>query len=203
MQSKQPIWRLILVVLLVSVGCGGQEQSSATSQQGEQTSFDAEPVPGEAFVKRPVVIPDSALQVLRDSLDPDRLHCIREMGTAPEQVPASWFVASEIHLNGPNEVDLIVLPNVPRIEGDKFPATNAGGCLLGAHGGGLFWVLRPGVATGTYALLLVTNGDGLKVLTSRTNGYRDIQTGTGRTGLLYKFTALQYQLAEKRTEPLK
>jgi hypothetical protein len=118
------------------------------------------------------------------------------MGTTPEQAPASWFLASAVHLNGPDEVDLIVLPNVP----DIAKSGNPGGCLLSANGGA-FWVLGPGIASGRYGLLLATYAGRLEVLSSRTNGYRDIQTGYMSTAMLYKYMVHQYQLAERKTEP--
>lgn len=191
--------RRLLLILLVCGSLFGdtlEAQTQTKVQQDEQTSFGAEATPG---VKRPVEIPDSALQVLRDTLTGGTFNCLEAMGTTPEQAPASWFLASAVHLNGPNEVDLIVLPNELSIA--KGP--NPGGCLLAAHGGP-FWVLGPGIASGRYGLLLETYADRLEVLNSRTNRYRDIQTGsastTGSTAQLYKFAVSQYQLAEKKTE---
>ena len=138
------------------------------------------------------------MEVLRDTLTGGTLNCLRARGATPAQAPASWFLASAVHLNGPDEVDLIVLPNVANIAAP----TNPGGCLLPAHGGP-FWVLGPGVASGRYRLLLATYGLRLEVLNSRTNRYGDIRVGAGTTTLLYKFTVNQYQLAEKKTQPLR
>jgi hypothetical protein len=171
-------------------------QNSASDRDTEQTVFDAEVDSSQMLVRRPMEIPDSALQVLRDTLTGGVFNFLKARGTTPEQAPASWFLASAIHLDGPNEIDLVVLPNVPSIANP----TNPGGCLLPAHGGP-FWVLGPGIASRRYGLLLATYGLRLEVLNSRTNRYRDIQIGAGRTALLYKFTVQQYQLAEKKIEP--
>ncbi len=178
------------------IGASAVGQSSANDREPEQTIFDAEPDSGGMLVKRPVEIPDSALQVLRDTLTGGIFNCLRARGTTPAQAPASWFQASAVHLNGPTEVDLIVLPNVL----DIAKPTNPGGCLLPAHCGP-FWVLGPGIASGRYGLLLATYGLRLEVLNSRTNRYRDIQIGSARTTALYKFTVQQYHLAEKKTDP--
>jgi len=203
MGTQQSSW-LVVLVLLVANATGGSAlgQNSASDRAPEQTVFDAEPDSGKMLVQRPVKIPDSALQVLRDTLADGILNCLKARGTTPEQVPASWFLASAVRLNGPNEVDLIVLPNVPDIERSGRPVP--GGCLLPANGGP-FWVLGPGIGSGRYGLFLATYGHRLEVLNSRTNRYRDIQIGTmstrGSTTAVYKFTVQQYQLAEKKTEP--
>jgi hypothetical protein len=196
MGSKQFVWFIVLGVLLAVNEGRATGQKTATDQAPEQTVFNAEPDASQMLVKQPAEIPDSALQVLRDTLTGGIFNCLKSRGVTPEQAPASWFLASAVHLNGPDEIDLIVLPNVPSISNP----TNPGGCLLPAHGG-LFWVLGPGIASGRYGLLLATYGLGLEVLNSRTNRYRDIQVGGESTALLYKFAVQQYQLAEKKTAP--
>ena len=196
MRSKQLVWCLVLTMLGADPISGARAQEPVKDQKSEQTVFDAEPDSGEMHVKRPVEIPDSALQVLRDGLTGGVFNCLKARGATPEQAPASWFIASAVHLNGPEEVDLIVLPNAPSVA----KPTNPGGCMLPAHGG-RFWVLGPGIASGRYELLLATVGLRLEILNSRTNRYRDIQIGSGRTAELYKFMLQQYQLAEKKTNP--
>lgn len=196
MPSKHLVWWAVVVVLLATTERGASGQNSGDDRKQEQRVFDAEPDSDKMLVKSPVEIPESALQVLGDTLGPGTLNCLKARGATPDQVRASWFLASVVHLNGPNEVDLIILPNVPDIANPK----NAGGCLLSAHGGP-FWVLGPGIASGRYGLLLVAYADRLEILGSVTNGYRDIRAVTGRGTMLYKFTVHQYQLAEKKTEP--
>ncbi len=195
MRSK--LHHCLVLTLLVTVPGGiARGQNSANDQKHEQTAFDAEPDSGAMHINKAEEIPDSALQVLRDSLSRGPVNCLKSRGVTPDQVPASWFLASAVHLNGPNEVDLIVLLNAPALAKPE----NPGGCLLPANGGP-FWVLGPGIASGRYGLLLATYGHGMDILDSRTNGYRDIQIGSMRTTVIYKFTVQQYQLAEKKTEP--
>jgi len=191
----------LVLTLLVTVPVGiARGQNSTNDQKHEQTAFDAEPDSGAMHINKAEEIPDSALQVLRDSLSRGPVNCLKSRGITPDQVPASWFLASTVHLNGTDQIDFIVLLNAPALARPE----NPGGCLLPANGGP-FWVLGPGIGSGRYGLLLAIYGHHLEVLNSRTNGYRDIQIGsmgiTARTTAIYKFTVQQYQLAEKKTEP--
>jgi hypothetical protein len=195
MRSKQLGFYVVLGVLIAVSQTIASGQNPANNYDSEQTSFNAEPDSAQALVNRPVRIPDSALQVLRDTLTGGTFNCLKSHEIEPDEAPASWFLASEIHLNGPKEVDLIVLPNATKIA----DPSNPGGCLLAAHGG-RFWVLGPGVASGRYELLLQTYGLALKVLNSRTNRYRDLQVAEESRNIIYRFTLQQYQRAEIRTE---
>jgi hypothetical protein len=124
MRLKRIVWFLVLAAVFE---CGAVAQQPAKNQESEQTGFGAGVPPGEVAIKKPVRIPDAALQVLRDGLGPGTLDCVRNMeGLSAEQVPASWFVGSEIHLNGPDETDLVVQPADMR----ESPSPNR--CLFGA-----------------------------------------------------------------------
>lgn len=196
MASVRLVRRVALAALLLFNEWSALGQNSVSDRNSEQTVFEAEADTSEMLVRRPVEIPNSALQVLRDTLTGGILNCLKARGATPDQVPGSWFSASAIHLNGSEEVDLVVVVDAPKITDPTSPA----GCLLPAHGGP-FWVLGPGIASGRYGLFLATGGLRLKVLNSRTNRYRDIQIGDGGTARLYKFTVQQYQLAEKGSNP--
>lgn len=193
MRSKQLVWCAVLGALLVTNTLSAPRQNSTRSQHPEQTVFDLAPDISDKVVKQPVRIPDSALDALRDALNTDTVNCLKSMGITPKRASASWFQASAIHLNGPNETDLVVFPYVP----NPRPTTPAG-CMLPANFG-LAWVLGPGIATGRYRLLLATGGLRLEVLNSRTNRYRDIQVGQPGRTLLYKFAGQQYQVADGKS----
>jgi hypothetical protein len=202
MQSKQLVWCLILMLLNTrAIGGLSPRQNPSKDHESEQTVFEAEPdTDDKMHINKPAEIPESALQALQDTLGPGQIYCLRSRGVAPEQVPASWFLASAIHLNGPDEVDFIVLLNSPSLGDPK----NPGGCLLPANGSP-FWVLGPGLASRRYGLLLGTYGLSLEVLNSRTNGYKDIQTEYASPAIklsttLYKYMVHQYQVAEKKIE---
>jgi hypothetical protein len=194
MTKRDVLTRLLLFGALFAIAV--QAQKSATEQPPEQTTFGAGAAPGEALISRPVEIPDGALQFLRDTLGRGTVNCIKNVnGLTPERVPASWFVASEIHLDGPNEADLIVRPR----DLEESPSPNR--CLFGAHVVP-FWVLRN--RDGKYDLLLQTGGDGLQVLDSRTKGYRDIKavglTAVSITFLRYQFNGEKYQPSEREAK---
>jgi hypothetical protein len=198
------LWRLLgSLLLLAAVSACAGEQTTKKGNEPEQTVFGADPLP-QQFIRKPVQVPPAALQVLRDSLGRGAVNCLKSNGITADDVPALWFVASEIHLDGPEEVDLIVQPNLPKIRTDELPHHEASGCLLGANVGP-FWVLRN--TSGRYGLLLETYALSLEVLNSRSNFYRDIQaegaTAGTLTTILYKMAVAQYQVAEKKTEPVK
>jgi len=62
-------------------------QTLQRDQQREQTKFGLEWEPGD--IKKPVEVPDGALQVLRDTLGRGTVNCLRNHGTMLERVPAS------------------------------------------------------------------------------------------------------------------
>ena len=197
------LWRQLgSFLLLVAVTACAGAQTPKKENDPEQTTFGADPPPQE-FMRKPVQVPPAALQVLRDSLGRGTLNCLKHNGVTTDDVPALWFVASEIHLDGPEEIDLIVQPNLPKIGTDELPHHQAFGCVLGANVGP-FWVLKN--TNGRYGLLLATYALGLEVLDSRSNFYRDIQATAATAGtlttVLYKMSVAQYQVAEKKTEPL-
>lgn len=189
--------RIIQVLaMMMAFGQSPVGQSVTSDRQSEQTSFGAEAIPGEALVKNPVEVPKAALQVLRGALSRGELNCVRVEEVRPEEIPSSWFVASEIHLDGPDEIDLIIQPQAL----SKSPSPNR--CLFGAHAVP-FWILAK--ADEGYRLLLNTTGDALQVMDQRTKGYRDIEvsslTAVTRTALILKFDGNRYQLAERRSQP--
>jgi hypothetical protein len=199
MQWRRLAWFFVLAAVLGSV----KAQKPTKDAPPEQTTFGADWGPGQVFMGKPIEIPVSALQVVKDTLQRGAINCLNGHNIAPELIPASWFAASEIYLDGPEEVDLIVQPNLPKIVAHEVPLDKAAGCLLGANVGP-FWVIRRN-PSGRYGLLLETYALGLEVRDSRTNFYRDIQTvvstATTTTTIVYKMAVAQYQIAEKKTEP--
>ena len=102
----------------------------------------------------------------------------------PEELPGEELKASEIHLAGTAETDLIV----PR--------------LAGSHAA-LFYILRP--AASGYELIFDSGGDGMTVLPSRSHGYRDLkvwgftQAGKSQSTTIYKFDGLRYLKFSEKT----
>jgi len=193
-------WFIALVVVLQS---SASAQKPVKNARAEQTSFGIDWLPDEAFMEKPVEIPSGAMRVITDSLPRGTINCLSLHKISPEQIPLSWFAGSEIHLDGPGEVDFIVQPDIPKIVAREVPLNEGAGCLLGANIGP-FWVIRKN-PSGRYSLLLATYALGLQVLDSRTNSYRDIQTGastaTTATRIIYKMAVAQYEVVDKKTDP--
>jgi hypothetical protein len=196
MQYKPRFERIMVVTLLAICMKSGFGQSAKSSHYSEQTFFNGEPDTDNVMVKHPVKLPSGVLDEIRKTLTGGVANCMESFGSSPRQAIASWFLASPIHLNGPSEVDLIVLPNTPVVAKPSYP----GGCILGGRGGP-FWILAPDTIKKKYRLLLLAYAGGLEVLGTKTNGYRDIRAGTGLTTATYEFRDQQYQLVKQETQP--
>lgn len=102
----------ILCSLIVGAAlalCSVAVRSQAPQQHREQTVFSAE----DANVKNPVSIPNKVLAILRSD---DRVkNELEYSGIAPENLPTSWFSASEIVLGSSGEKDLIVAAEGPLV----------------------------------------------------------------------------------------
>jgi hypothetical protein len=133
----------------------------------EQLSFSVEEKP-----KRPVMVPKDVMQILRRDE--------RNRRIAQGNLPKSWFVASELHLNDDDLPDLIVMAANPRLAGANI---------------GPFWVFRN--TSQGHQLILSESALVLDVLNTRTNRYRDIRlialTATEKSTVTYKFNGSAYQ----------
>ncbi|HYB61276.1 MAG TPA: hypothetical protein VEH50_07335 [Methylomirabilota bacterium] len=178
------VWLPLVVVLLkASTALGTTKQ--------EQTTFVADPA---ERLERPVPVPDAVLRIL--SKDEMVIGCMQSNPIPSGRSLASWFAVSEIHLNGPNEADLVVLPVV-----QGSPSM----CFHSVEGIGWFWVFRP--IGPHYRLVLKTAGLGLSVLDTRHNGYRDIrsggQVGNTATAVTFRYgTGGRYQEYRRKTTEL-
>jgi hypothetical protein len=166
-----PLFLVAMLLMLAPL----EAQNSKRTTQPEQSDFGGE----DEEWDQPAQVPDEVLEILR-----------RVKNAAPNELPAQWLLASEIHLGPPSELDLIVM--------------GIGG-LRGAHSVP-FWVFRR--KTGGYDLVLSTGGDSLKVLNARSNGYRTIkaynvgQAGRTLTTATYRFSGGRYQEYKVRTEAI-
>lgn len=194
--SHHPKLRLVLFTAVLSVPQVLTAQHTKPKEPKEQSEFgiELEVVP----IQRPVTLPQEALDAL--SKDERVASCLENDELSAEELPANWFAASEIHLDGPNETDLVVLP------GDRLPDTppdepSANACLLGANTGQM-WVLRQ--TRHGFKLVLSQIGLGLTVLAARSNGLRDIQIGAAVGGYAdsigYKFDGQSYTIADRSSE---
>lgn len=163
-----------LLLFLEPAGAWGKTEK-------EQTSFDADP---SVQIARPVPLPDSVLQIL--AKDSEVAACRKENPIPPGASLDSWFMASEIHLGGPDEADLVVLP---------IAQGNRSLCFHSVEGIGWFWVFHQVGAH--YELVLKTAGLGLIIRDARHNGLRDILSGmafgTHSSQTTYRFENGKYR----------
>jgi hypothetical protein len=173
---------------MVSVALMTQASIASAVPKQEQTLFNADPSEG---IARPVPVPDSVLETLAN--DAFVVACVKDNRIPSNTAPPSWFAASEIHLDGPNETDIVVLPVA--LGSPYF-------CFHSAEGFGWFWVFRK---TGKqYEPVLKTSGLGLRVLDSKHHGYRDLQSesqigGTNRE-TRFRFENGRYRVYQKEAE---
>jgi len=178
---KKPI--LIVVLLFGLTAMKAQIIGNATPK--EQSDFGAE----DQNWKHPVPIPEGILEILRKAPG-EVLGKLRQGNIGlPEDITSDSLLASEIHLDGLQERDLIVM----------------GVGKLGLPHAALFWVFRQ-TRTG-YEAVLSTGGDSLTVLNTKKNGYRRIRvsnnTASTTTGAIYVFDGRQYKLTGQHTTPIR
>jgi hypothetical protein len=150
--------------LALTCSSGVQAQRHA---QPEQREFSAE----DEGVQRAVAIPQSVLDILGN----DRgVQDILENADPPlKKPPASWFSASEVHLAGPNEKDLIVVGEEPVSGGNT----------------ARFWAFRPMLSG--YELVLSDSAHDLQVKKKRWKGYREIEL-SGATAVEFFSTTFRW-----------
>lgn len=197
----RPFFAKTLLILTGAAFCAAgtfaaQGSKRSAPGQAEQSDFgielEAEPV------LRPAELPRAALDVL--SKDDRVARCLERNGLSAQQLPSHWFVASRIHLAGPEELDLVVLPS-GRIPDTPKGAISPNVCLSGANTAQM-WVLRE-TQTG-FQVALSQIGLGMNVLSTRTCGLRDIRVGAVVGGyadaIEYKFDGKSYQVARRTSE---
>ena len=91
-----------------------------TQSRAEQLHYSA----GQSM-ENSIVLPDEALAVIEK--DPYIAEVLKNEAPAFARLPRSWLMASEVHLDGPDEIDIVVV---------------GAGHLAGANVT-TFWILRP------------------------------------------------------------
>jgi hypothetical protein len=140
---------------------------------------------------RPVDVPAEVLAQLKK--DEFVLSCLQE-GQSSSDLAGDWFVGSVIQLGNQKHDGMVVQPR-------KHPAT-VEPCLLHVHSMP-FWVFVK--TRNGYALVLTDSVQLLRVLRTKSNGYRDIETSMsttlGETRWFYKFDGHKYSLFRKTSTP--
>ncbi len=172
---------MLLVALIPCVA-----QSEPHHVPNQQTSFGVE----EPF-QRPVVLPSAALEALETSKVSAHMlrDCAENDGIKVTEIPASWFAGSQIELSGGRSSGLVVRAQH--------------GCFWGAHIT-QFWLLSK---AGThYHVVFTGKADAFRILSKRTNGYREVQlvfatkAGAEITYVTFEYANGEYTQSDSRTE---
>ena len=106
-----------------------------------------------------------------------------------DQLPKSWFAASEVRLDGPSEHDFVVIGK---------------GMLQGANVT-TFWVFAQGPQG--LKLVLTLPAHDLSIKPTRTNGYRNIQAVMMTAGRVstaeLRFDGKEYRVRENRSKSVR
>ena len=173
----------VLPFLFLALGMpltvGQPAASKVPTSAAEQRSFSAE----DASLERPIALPQAILRILaRDSEVQERL---QSDNLSPEGLPPAWFLASEVHLNGGNEGDVVVLGRAYLRGANTIP----------------FWVFRPGAAGFQRVFHAIAHD--IIIKDARSRGYSDIEAVIvfvdRVTTDLYRFDGSTYKRARSRT----
>ncbi|HWX55630.1 MAG TPA: hypothetical protein VN176_13655 [Verrucomicrobiae bacterium] len=173
--------RTLFLLTLAAVTAGLQaapEQKSHAVR--EQTTFSET----EDF-RHPVAVPPDVVKALL------KIDYVREMldsaTDSEKRDPAQLLVAAEIHLNDLHHTDLIVMGHYPLGGADHY----------------WYWVVRS--ARQNPKIVLWAHCNSLELMSSRTNGYRDIRTDWAVAAVevtdVYKFNGNAYKLWKTRSRP--
>lgn len=142
----------------------------------------------EEPVSQPAPIPDAVLAILKTDSVVLTSGC--GDGQPASIISASWFEAAQVHLDGPEEIALLVKAK--------------DGCLFGANIGP-FWVFRK--TQNGYELVFDISALGVELLPSRTRGHKDISAGAVAGGrvvsVFFKFDGRKYQESGSKVEEIK
>jgi hypothetical protein len=175
-------WKCLALCLL-TIGMFetvAEAQRRKNSRVRGQSEFSAE----DTSVRRPVSLPKDALEILRKEV----LQYGKDEDQTPDELATESFLASEIHLDGPNEIALIVMGE---------------GRLRGANVIS-FWVFRK--SPQGYELILDVAAHDLTVKRTRWKGYRIIETAklTSSIGTIatFRFDGKRYRLYKTKSQPI-
>jgi hypothetical protein len=182
---KRSVLGLILELVLTTTAAYAWQNDRSRLREQRSFSVEQDLLP----VRKPVKLSEPALLALET--DAAVLSCMKDQSPPDKQPEQAWFQASQIHLNSPNETDLIV-----STAGSKSP------CFMAPYAA-RFWVLQK--RGEGYQLVLATDAHDLSVLGTKTNHYRDIETSVsnlhGTATTLSRFDGHRYKSVGTRIEP--
>jgi hypothetical protein len=157
-------------------------EAQRVSKSHEQLHFSAE----DETVHRPADIPQDAWKILQK--DSYVQNVLDYENLTAEQLPRSWFLASAVHLDGPQENDLLVIAN------NK---------LMGANVT-TFWLFMQ--TPNGVKLVLTAPAHDLFIKSSRSHGHRDIKmvgmTAIRIMSVTFRYDGNHYQKSSSSDEPI-
>jgi len=171
-QRKLP---MLVCLGLIVVTMQGQTARPAP----EQTEFS--PDYGHP-IQHEVPVSPGVLRVLLKS--PEVRDTLQDAKESAQHATSQLFTTAEVHLGPAKEIDLVVYGISPMTGGDN----------------DWFWIVLS--ARKNPKVVLFAGGSSLEVMSSRTNGYRDIRSGWASASQastkIYKFNGRTYKLWKER-----
>src|SRR5262245_4276042 len=174
----------VIAVIGLTLGCAGpvtQERKPGS----EQRRFSAE----DDTLAAPVSLPISVLALLAQ--DSGVQQALKAENLSTDELPASWFSASEVHLNGTAERCLVVV-------GQEY--------LLGANVT-TFWIFHPTNDQQQFELIFNAPAHDLEITETQSRGYYDLQalsaSATQVFTSTFRFDGSRYQLSSSTSEPIR
>jgi hypothetical protein len=165
-----PTLVLLAVILAFAPMIDSEQQKTFAT---EQVEFSAE----DDGVEHPIDLPKGVIELLKK--DHYILGTLEDENLTPDKLPTSWFWASEIHLAGWDEKDLVIIGRCP---------------VCGANVS-VFWIFRP--KSDGYEMVLFTGAHNLRILKRHSSGYKEIETNSVTMQHLWtdrwRFDGIQYQ----------
>ena len=165
MRSRKIFIPLILICLY-----GLEAEAQRVSKSHQQLHFSAE----DETVQRTAEIPQDVWKILQK--DSGVQNVLENENLTAEQLPRSWFLTSAVHLDCPQENDLLVIA-YDRLRGANVTT---------------FWLFMQ--TPKGMKLVLNAPAHDLFIKSSRSHGHRDIIMG-GMTAVILRYDGNQYRVS--------
>jgi hypothetical protein len=170
---------LALALSVVAIGISVAQDKEAHPAHEQTTFAEDEPL------RHPVRLSTDVLKVLLSTNEAK--NALANASDSQQKNAAHLFQGTKVHLNGPDEIDLVVIGIPPMAGADN----------------GWFWVVRS--ANKNPQVVLFVGGNTLELMDSRTLGYRDINTIWASPSvtkeMIYHFDESRYKLWKQKSTP--
>jgi hypothetical protein len=154
---------------------------------GDPSKFEQIHFSVEDKLERPIALPEVVVDLLmNDEIVVRSQSCMKKIATL-SQIPSSLFLASEVHLDGTDQSDFVILGT---------------SCLLGANIAP-FWIVRKN--PDGFRIILSWVSHDLDILPTMTHGYHDVRLSslTAKTvsTVICKFDGQKYVPTKRDLKP--